>query len=812
MANIIFFKLGGKSYDLTDTNLASDSRFEWVESVGRYVRRMKLSRAAIQWLCGRFNEASEIKGKSFKTWRCRDLTTLIYCSLKYNKYGRFVSVIPVKGELRSIIILPEISFNAGWSDLSKKIEVFIIKTEISQRETLNAREITRNGQKGKRSYKEALQKGRWLPNEFQSTPESSTNGDKDPFRRSLVGSFPDCDEIPSRNDSRRDADNVFAGRWSRSNHLLELEWWSPTTGAIQAQQQFDLFWVRILGLPLHLWSDKVMKEIGDQCGGWIEVEEETQLKNHLRWAHIRVKGPLKTELISNACRAIRRRNTFCIWKEALIAKLFVDLYSKGGIVLEVLDQIGIKGSGSHEAQLPKKGPIQLEKEPFVDDLFSTENSFFPSSNITEMEMGTGVRTEISFAKDDVAIYFGLEVLGGEDNNLPMVIYDTEGARINSAETNKIDLHQGFCSSEQITSFADPLPLQINDSLSEQEIEDKVSLWVHSNVLKLSQLFGVAFKGCDKAAFDLFLRIDQKRGDLRQKKVETTPIKAKNTISKEIRNLEFHVKFKEGESRNKGRISNTNFDESQNPFLECKSGGIVVMWDKRVWRGELVIAANQMVTCKFEGINQALTWFLSAVYASCDPITRRELWQEFINIKELCNGPWVACGSEGHEITTPMTEFSEWINEMEFIDPHLFGGSFTWRRGDNHMSASRLDRFLFSSQWDGTFTGIKQSILPRIGSDHSPILLECGDLNLKKSYFKFEQWWSRVEGFSDKVKDWWESFNITGTGSYVLASKLRMLKGKLKEWKRENRNNWNQRKEEILNQLSILKKTQELRLL
>ncbi|KAH0757441.1 hypothetical protein KY290_020934 [Solanum tuberosum] len=36
-----------------------------------------------------------------------------------------------------------------------------------------------------------------------------------------------------------------------------------------------------------------MKEMGDQCGGWIEAEEETQLKNHLRWSRIRVKGPLK---------------------------------------------------------------------------------------------------------------------------------------------------------------------------------------------------------------------------------------------------------------------------------------------------------------------------------------------------------------------------------------------------------------------------------------------------------------------------------------------------------------------------------------
>ncbi|KAG5603471.1 hypothetical protein H5410_024963 [Solanum commersonii] len=58
MDNKIFFKLGGKSYDLTDTNLASDSRFEWVESVGWYVRRMKLSREMGDQ-CGGWIEAEE---------------------------------------------------------------------------------------------------------------------------------------------------------------------------------------------------------------------------------------------------------------------------------------------------------------------------------------------------------------------------------------------------------------------------------------------------------------------------------------------------------------------------------------------------------------------------------------------------------------------------------------------------------------------------------------------------------------------------------------------------------------------------------
>jgi len=110
----------------------------------------------------------------------------------------------------------------------------------------------------------------------------------------------------------------------------------------------------------------------------------------------------------------------------------------------------------------------------------------------------------------------------------------------------------------LTNFEEPLPLQINDSFSEQEIEDKASLWVQSNVLKLSQLFGAAFEGCDKVAFDLFLRIDQKRGELTQKAASIASTSGKKLIPKEIKNLEFHVKFKEGEPRSRGRITSASY--------------------------------------------------------------------------------------------------------------------------------------------------------------------------------------------------------------------------------------------------------------
>lgn len=74
----------------------------------------------------------------------------------------------------------------------------------------------------------------------------------------------------------------------------------------------------------------------------------------------------------------------------------------------------------------------------------------------------------------------------------------------------------------------------------------------------------------------------------------------------------------------------------------RSGGIVVMWDKRYWMGELVGAGGQMLTCKLLGVEQNLSWFPSAVYADCNIVIRRELWKE-LTIRDFSDGPWVVCG-------------------------------------------------------------------------------------------------------------------------------------------------------------------------
>jgi len=205
------------------------------------------------------------------------------------------------------------------------------------------------------------------------------------------------------------------------------------------------------------------------------------------------------------------------------------------------------------------------------------------------------------------------------------------------------------------------------------------------------------------------------------------------------------------------------------------------------------------------------------------VEREETWWELGAARGLFSGPWVLCGDfntvryptekkDGIRINRSMTEFSDFIENMELIDIDLNGGKYTWKKGDRHTTAARLDRFLLSEEWDTNFSCIKQSVLSRVVSDHSPLLLQCGEWGQSNSYFKFENWWLHTEGFNAKVRDWWESFNYTGRPDYVLMAKLKALKGKLKEWRKTIQGNLKMQKANVLKQLADLEEIQEQRAL
>ena len=70
----------------------------------------------------------------------------------------------------------------------------------------------------------------------------------------------------------------------------------------------------------------------------------------------------------------------------------------------------------------------------------------------------------------------------------------------------------------------------------------------------------------------------------------------------------------------------------------------------------------------------------------------------------------------------MYDFSDFISLHELMDNPLEGGLFTW---SNSTSASRIDRFLFSPAVVEYFSHFSQKRLPRVLSDHFPILWRVG---------------------------------------------------------------------------------------
>ena len=64
-------------------------------------------------------------------------------------------------------------------------------------------------------------------------------------------------------------------------------------------------------------------------------------------------------------------------------------------------------------------------------------------------------------------------------------------------------------------------------------------------------------------------------------------------------------------------------------------------------------------------------------------------------------------------------------------------------------------------------------------------------------------WLKLEGFKDWVHSWWNRYSFSGTPSFVLAKKLKVLKEDIIQWNRSVFGNVECQKKELLEALKIL---------
>ena len=87
--------------------------------------------------------------------------------------------------------------------------------------------------------------------------------------------------------------------------VLQLECSTPLTGCTGRKDLEIEIWIRVVSLPLHLWTEEILKKLRDSCGGFVVLDEETTSKKDLQWERILVKknntrNPSSVNLLAGA--------------------------------------------------------------------------------------------------------------------------------------------------------------------------------------------------------------------------------------------------------------------------------------------------------------------------------------------------------------------------------------------------------------------------------------------------------------------------------------------------------------------------------
>ena len=130
------------------------------------------------------------------------------------------------------------------------------------------------------------------------------------------------------------------------------------------------------------------------------------------------------------------------------------------------------------------------------------------------------------------------------------------------------------------------------------------------------------------------------------------------------------------------------------------------------------------------------------------------------------------------------------------DPNLLNAEFTWSNLREEAVCCRLDRFIFTPEWEELFPNVRQITLARVTSDHCPVQLDTSKLKWGPSPFRFENSWLRHPEFKEKLKEWWRQETFQGWEGYKFMKKLKFLKGKIKHWSREKFGEVGKVKEEV----------------
>ncbi|RYR19564.1 hypothetical protein Ahy_B03g064378 [Arachis hypogaea] len=169
-----------------------------------------------------------------------------------------------------------------------------------------------------------------------------------------------------------------------------------------------------------------------------------------------------------------------------------------------------------------------------------------------------------------------------------------------------------------------------------------------------------------------------------------------------------------------------------------AGGIWCLWNKKEWNIEPLEVHKQFIHMNIKD-NENRNWYCTRVYGSPQPGTRSSLREELENFAGTIQGPWCVGGNFNSIISLEETggsfnlsqdsrRFQDCIQNCGLKDLGFSGPPFTWQR---NRVKRRLDRFLCNLGFNDLFPSAGVKHLPKLKSDHIPILLDFNNLEMRR---------------------------------------------------------------------------------
>lgn len=198
----------------------------------------------------------------------------------------------------------------------------------------------------------------------------------------------------------------------------------------------------------------------------------------------------------------------------------------------------------------------------------------------------------------------------------------------------------------------------------------------------------------------------------------------------------------------------------------RSGGLWLLWDDNTC--VTVLRHNRfMIYAEITPTKQP-QWHLVCVYGDPGHQRNPEIWADIAYLvrhyeRVAVVGDFNAVAHQSEKFggdpdwNTNNRRFRKFISDAGLIDLGFKGPAYTWKnnQGTSTEIYQRLDRVLATVQWLQQFPCAYVNHMPRMYSDHAPILLRMSQKIHNNRQFRVEKWWMNTDGFYESWQAEWE---------------------------------------------------------